>query len=155
VARRFNAKKENKKQHNPIQTCLTALSQMVNCYLDIADSEKSSLVARGGMRLSPFGTSVTNWPSVSDPNDIWWMVSSWWNENWQMRPQYSEKTSPSSTLSTTNPTIPDLGSNAGRRGGKRTTDRLNYGTVLEIVWHTNMYLMGYKVVESVESHIPP
>jgi hypothetical protein len=34
---------------------------------------------------------------------------------------------PSATLSTTNPTWPDLGSNSARRGRKRATDRLSYG----------------------------
>jgi hypothetical protein len=38
-------------------------------------------------------------------------------------PKYSEKTCPSATLSTTNPTWPDLGSNPGRRGGKRAMER--------------------------------
>jgi hypothetical protein len=42
-------------------------------------------------------------------------------------PKYSEKTCPSATLSTTNPTWPDLGSNPGRRGGKPATNRLSYG----------------------------
>jgi hypothetical protein len=28
----------------------------------------------------------------------------WWNEDWQGKPKYSEKTRPSATLSTTNPT---------------------------------------------------
>jgi hypothetical protein len=31
------------------------------------------------------------------------------------------------TLSTTNPTLPDLGSKPGRRGGKPATNRLSYG----------------------------
>jgi hypothetical protein len=35
---------------------------------------------------------------------------------------------PSATLSPTNPTWPDLGSNASRRGGKPATYRLSYGT---------------------------
>jgi hypothetical protein len=35
---------------------------------------------------------------------------------------------PNATLSTTNPTWPDLGSNQGRRGGKPATNRLSYGT---------------------------
>jgi hypothetical protein len=39
---------------------------------------------------------------------------------------YSEKTSPSATLSTTKPTLPDQGSNPGRHGGKPATDRLSY-----------------------------
>jgi hypothetical protein len=41
--------------------------------------------------------------------------------------KYLEKTSPSATLSTTNPTWPDPGSNPGRRGGKPATNRLSYG----------------------------
>jgi hypothetical protein len=39
----------------------------------------------------------------------------WWNESWQWRPKYSEKTYLSALLPTTNPTWPDLGSNSGRR----------------------------------------
>jgi hypothetical protein len=35
---------------------------------------------------------------------------------------------PNVTLSTTNPTWPDLGSNPDRRGGKPVTNRLGYGT---------------------------
>jgi hypothetical protein len=37
------------------------------------------------------------------------------------------ETCPSATLSTTNPTWPDPGSNPGRRGGKPGTNRLSYG----------------------------
>jgi hypothetical protein len=36
-----------------------------------------------------------------------------WNENWQGKPKYSEETRPSATLSTTDTTWPDLGSNPG------------------------------------------
>jgi hypothetical protein len=32
------------------------------------------------------------------------MENFWWNEEWQGKPKYSEKTCPSSTLPTTNPT---------------------------------------------------
>jgi hypothetical protein len=35
---------------------------------------------------------------------------------------------PNATLSTTNPTWPDVGSKPGRRGGKQATNRLSYGT---------------------------
>jgi hypothetical protein len=42
-------------------------------------------------------------------------------------PKYLEKTCHSATLSTTNPTWPDMGSNPGRRGGKPATNRLSYG----------------------------
>jgi hypothetical protein len=63
----------------------------------------------------------------------WWMWSSRWNENWQGKPKYSEKTYPSATLSTTNLTWPDLGSNHGRHGGKPTTDYLSCMTALRII----------------------
>jgi hypothetical protein len=54
----------------------------------------------------------------------WWRIC--WNEDWQGKPKYSEKTCPSATLSTTNPTWPD----PGGRGGKPTTKRLIYGAAL-------------------------
>jgi hypothetical protein len=39
----------------------------------------------------------------TSPNDRWgWLWSNWWNEDWQGKPKYSEKTCPSATLSTTN-----------------------------------------------------
>jgi hypothetical protein len=50
------------------------------------------LVSWGGVRLSPLGTSATNWPIVPAPDDRWWVWSSRWNENWQGKPKYSEKT---------------------------------------------------------------
>jgi hypothetical protein len=55
------------------------------------------------------------------------MWSSQWNENWQGKPKYSEKTCPIATLSTTNPTWPDLGSNPGHRR-MPATKCLSYGT---------------------------
>jgi hypothetical protein len=62
-------------------------------------------------------------------NDRWLVCCSRWNENWQGKPKYSEKTCPSATLFTTNSTSPDLGLNPGRRGGKPAINRLSYGTV--------------------------
>jgi hypothetical protein len=60
------------------------------------------------------------------PGLLWrWRIIRW-NEDWQGKPKYSEKTCPSATLSTTNPTWPDPGSNPGRRGGKAATNRLSY-----------------------------
>jgi hypothetical protein len=41
---------------------------------------------------------------------------------------YSEKICSSATLSTTNPTLPDLGLNPDCSGGKPATNRLSYGT---------------------------
>jgi hypothetical protein len=73
------------------------------------------------------------WPIVPAPDDRWWWLwSTWWNENWQGKQKYSEKTCPSATLSTTNPTWPDLRSNPGRHGGKPATSRLGYGTALVV-----------------------
>jgi hypothetical protein len=50
-----------------------------------------------------------------------------WNENWQGKLKYSEKTCPSDTLFTTNSTWPDPGSNPGCCGGKPATNRLSHG----------------------------
>jgi hypothetical protein len=71
--------------------------------------------------------------------DVW---SSRWNENWKGKPKYSEKTCPSATLFTTNPTWPDLGSNPGRRGGKPATNHLSYGTAFVYVSvHSNKHFL--------------
>jgi hypothetical protein len=72
------------------------------------------------------------WPIVPAPDDRWWLWNSWWNEDWQGKPKYSQKTCPSATLSTTNPTWPDLGSNPVRRGGKPATNRLSFGTACDL-----------------------
>jgi hypothetical protein len=63
----------------------------------------------GGVSLSPLCTWATNWPTVpaSDDRRVWRI---WWNGNWKGKPKYSEKTCPSGTWFTTNPTRPDLGS---------------------------------------------
>jgi hypothetical protein len=83
----------------------------------------------GGVQLGPLGTAATHWPIVACPGWLWWWRI-WWNEDWQEKPKYSEKTRPSATLSSTNPTWPDAGSNPGRRGGKPATNRLSYGAAL-------------------------
>jgi hypothetical protein len=67
------------------------------------------------------------------PGWLWGWRTIRWNEDWQGKPKYSEKTCPSATFSTTNPTWPDPGSNPGRRGGKPATNRLSYGAAKE--WH--------------------
>jgi hypothetical protein len=59
------------------------------------------------------------WSTVPAPDDRWWLWSSWWNENWQGKPKCSKKACPSATLSTTNPTWPDLGSNPGPAVGSQ------------------------------------
>jgi hypothetical protein len=51
------------------------------------------------------GTAATYSPIVPAPGDRWWRLRrNWRNEDWQGKPTYSEKTCPSATLSTTNPT---------------------------------------------------
>jgi hypothetical protein len=60
----------------------------------------------------------------ASPELLWWWRN-WWNYDWHGKPKYSEKTSPSAALSTTNPTCcPDA--NPGRRDGKPATNRLSF-----------------------------
>jgi hypothetical protein len=67
------------------------------------------------------------WPILPAPDDRWWWLwRNLWNKDWQGKPKYSEKTCPSATLSTTNPTWLNPGPNPGRRGGKAVTNRLSY-----------------------------
>jgi hypothetical protein len=62
------------------------------------------IIIISGVGLSPWYCGHF-WPIVQTPmideDDFW---SNWWNENWQGKRKYSEKTYPSATLSTTNPT---------------------------------------------------
>jgi hypothetical protein len=68
------------------------------------------------------------WPIVPAPdNRWWWLWRNWWNEEWQGKSKYSEKICPSATLSTTNATWLDPGSNPDRCGRKPATNRLSYG----------------------------
>jgi hypothetical protein len=100
----------------------------IYCDQTLISFNSSQSVPWIGVRMSPLGTSATNWPIVPAPDYRWWMWSSQWNENWQEKPKYSEKTCPIATLSTTNPTWPDPGSNLGGRGGNPATNCLSYGT---------------------------
>jgi hypothetical protein len=56
----------------------------------------------------------------------WWVWSSWWNENWQGKMKYLEKSCPSATSSTKNPTWPNLGC----LSGNPVTNLLSYDMVL-------------------------
>jgi hypothetical protein len=76
-------------------------------------------------KLGPLGTSAIYWPTVPAPGDC--EDGEFGGMNWLGKPKYSEKTCPGATLSTTNPTLPDPGSNPGRRSGKPATNRLSYG----------------------------
>jgi hypothetical protein len=46
---------------------------------------------------------------------------------------YSENTSPNATLSTTNPTSPDVGMNPGCQSEKTATNRLSYDIDLAVI----------------------
>jgi hypothetical protein len=110
-------------------------------------------VSWGGM--SPLGTSATIWPIVPAPDDRWWVWSSRWNKNWQGKSKYSEKTWPSATLSTTNPTWPDLGSNPGSRGGKPATNRLSYGTDFLSLHPSSVQIFSSPCSQSPSVCVPP
>jgi hypothetical protein len=102
-----------------------------------------------------FGYCGHYWPTVPAPDDrSWWLRRNWWNEDWQGKPKYSEKTCPSATLSTTNPTWLEPGLNPGHRGGKPATNRLSYGAAfvcLTYSWCKNTYIMGDRVYPSTYS----
>jgi hypothetical protein len=69
-------------------------------------------------KLGPIGMSALYSPIVPAPGDCG--DGEFGGMNWQGKPKYSRKTCPDATLSTTNPTWPDPGSNPGRRGGMKT-----------------------------------
>jgi hypothetical protein len=90
------------------------------------------------------------WPIVPAPDDSWWWLwRNWWNEDWQGKPKYSEKTCPSVTLSTTNPTWLDPGLNLGRRVGKPATNRLSCGAALSSPFSYTLYLQLAFIVRGV------
>jgi hypothetical protein len=46
-----------------------------------------------------FGYCGRYWPIVPAPDDRWrWLWRNWWNEDWQGKPKYSEKTCSSATF---------------------------------------------------------
>jgi hypothetical protein len=55
------------------------------------------------------------------------------------KPKYSGKTCPSSTLSTTNPTWTDPGSNPRLRGDRPATNRLSHGLKYMSLEHEGNY----------------
>jgi hypothetical protein len=95
----------------------------------------------GGMRLSPLSMLATNWPTVSAHGDWWrWVWSRWWNEKWQRKAKYLEKTCPSATLSTRNPAWPDLGLNLGHHAGNLAINHLSYGIAECCYWSNTVWM---------------
>jgi hypothetical protein len=66
------------------------------------------------------GTVATCWPVIPSLDRRWqWALwYCWWNENWQWKPEYSDKSVPL-PLCPSHPTRPDLGSNLGLCSRKR------------------------------------
>jgi hypothetical protein len=58
-----------------------------------------------------------------------------WNEIDRGKPKNSEKTCPSATLSTTNPTWTDPGSSPGLHGGRPAANSLSHGKGQNAVWN--------------------
>jgi hypothetical protein len=54
------------------------------------------------------------------------------------------KTCPSATLSTTNPTWTDAGSNPGLRGERPKTNRLSHGTAIFTVFHVGRIFVTFR-----------
>jgi hypothetical protein len=69
------------------------------------------------------------------PGWLWWWTI-WWNEDGRGNRITQRILCSSATLSTTNPTWPDPGSNPGRRGGKPATNSLSYGAALSYLTHS-------------------
>jgi hypothetical protein len=69
------------------------------------------------VRMSPHGMQAASRPVI-------WSIR--WDGNFQWKLNYLEKTCLSTTSSTMHPTLPDLGSNPGRRGGKVVASCLSY-----------------------------
>jgi hypothetical protein len=65
--------------------------------------------------------------------------------------KYSEKTCPSATLSTTNPTSPDLTSNPRGRGGKPATNRLSYDTALLLPFFSILFSSVFSLLFPLSS----
>jgi hypothetical protein len=70
-----------------------------------------------------------------DEDDFW---SNWWNEDWQGKPKYSEKTRPSATLSTTKShmTRPGLKRRTAVVGSQRLTIIVASYCVCEISFYS-------------------
>jgi hypothetical protein len=75
-----------------------------------------------GVQLGPLGTAATDWPIVPAPGD--------YDDGEFGGIKIGRGNRPSATLSTTNPTWQDPGSDPGRRGEKPATNRLSYGAAL-------------------------
>jgi hypothetical protein len=109
---------------------------LIKHFVNNSSPLKLIIIIISGVRLSPLSYCGYHWPIIPSPDDRWWWLwSNWWNEDWQGKPKYSEKTCLIATLSTTNLTWPDLGSKPDRRSGKPVTNRLSCSTdFVSVTW---------------------
>jgi hypothetical protein len=102
------------------------------------------------------GLRVLRWPIVAAPDDRWvWLWRNWWNEDWQGKLKYSEKTCPSATLSTKYPTCLHPGLNTGSRGGKPATNRLTYGAASKAKHAPTLQIKSESHSYSTTGGLPP
>jgi hypothetical protein len=92
--------------------------------------------AGGGVQL---GFHSAPRPPIGLLCSLWWLWwwRNWYNDDWQEKPRYSEKTCLSAALSTTNPTCCPV-ANPDRHGGKLATNRLRYGAAWNIIFLQNI-----------------
>jgi hypothetical protein len=79
--------------------------------------------------LSPLSTATTNRPIVPTSGDCD-DGENWWNDDWQGRLKYSEKTCPTAAFSTTSPTYSARTRTRCLRRGNSATNLLSYSTAL-------------------------
>jgi hypothetical protein len=111
----------------PVRSLITVTTELHGSrHVNKTDHKDFFNVSWGGVRLSPLHTSTNNWPIVPAP----WELSTEHLVEWESAGETKELGGnlPSATLSTINPTLLDMGSNPGSRGGKPATNRLSYGT---------------------------
>jgi hypothetical protein len=114
---------------NSVEVCWIILEGKCTDWRTIVTTFFLIRIVGGGVQTGST-RHVGHWMAYCNcPGWLWWWRI-WWNEDRQGNPKYSEKTCPSATLSTTNPTWPDPGLNPRRRGGKPATNRLSYGAAI-------------------------
>jgi hypothetical protein len=85
------------------------------------------------------------------PGWLWgWRI--WWNKNWHEQPKYSEKTCPSDTLSTTNPTWPDSVSNPAAAVGSQ---RLTASAMARPIFCVHLYTEVWSLLDTCMSTLEP
>jgi hypothetical protein len=78
-------------------------------------------------------------------------MEQWWNDIFARETEVLGENLPSATLSTTNPTWIDAGSNPGLRGERPATNRLSHGTALLYTYINRiLYLNIYILIRDIK-----